>query len=156
MVDTFNTYVNGAKKDTGIAKPPHKFTGLTPKTKYTLGVSRVAEDGRESTVTTIEHTTLALVIPVETITLAPKNATGTSLEIGEKQFTATIAPTTATDKTVTWAVTPTKAGITVDNKGLVKWTAVGGLAGAYTVKGTSKDGKVFGEATLTLTDKVGV
>lgn len=156
MADTFNSYLDGVKKDTGLTKPPYKFAGLASGKEFTLGVSRVDEKGKESTVTTIKYSTKPAVIAVESITIAPKNATGTSLETGEKQFTATVLPAIATDKTVTWAVTIPKAGLTIDSKGLAKWTNVVGLAGAHELTATDKSGKIVGKATLTLTDKVGV
>ncbi len=76
------------------------------------------------------------------------NATSASLEVGgTKQLTATVTPSNATNKNVTWSSSNT-AVATVDNNGLV--TAV--AAGSAKVTVTTKDGSYTAQATITVTE----
>ena len=73
------------------------------------------------------------IIPVNEITLNPTSAT---LNVGETlQLTATVSPTNATDKSVSWTSSNTNVA-TVSNTGLV--TAV--AAGTATITCTANDG----------------
>lgn len=154
MAETFTVYQNGAKFKEGITALTETVSKLSPETEYNFQVSRVL-DGVESELSEpLAVTTLAQAISVTGVTVAPKNATGTSLEAGSKQFTATVAPSDATVKDVTFTIAPTKEGVTITNKGLVSWTEATGLAGEYTITAKTKDGNKTDTGKLTLTDKV--
>lgn len=116
----YNVYRGDTKVASAITAKTFEDTGLTASTAYKYKV--------EDTVTLLfsdilDVTTAApTVIPVDTVTVAPKNATGATGTAGTKQFTATVLPSTATNKTVTWTVAPTTTGVTINSSGLVSWT----------------------------------
>ena len=92
-------------------------------------------------------------VSVTGVTISPETATGISGEAGTKQFSATVEPANATNKTVTWTVIDEDGdaveGLTISTAGLASWTdAV--TTGAYTVKVTTTDGAKTATATLTL------
>src|SRR5699024_234362 len=77
------------------------------------------------------------------------NKTSTSLEVGATEtLSATVAPTTATDKTVTFASSDAEVA-TVDNAGKV--TAV--KAGNADITVTTKDGSKTAKCAVTVTAK---
>src|SRR5699024_2201092 len=114
--------------------------GLTPNTEYSFSVSEVIGD-KESEKATIKVKTDP--IAVTGVTVAPKTVT---LEEGEtEQLSATVSPSNATDKSVTYA---SKAqGIAdVDDDGLV--TAK--TAGIAEVVVTTNDGDKKDTCTVTV------
>ena len=116
-------------------------TGLTPNTKYTFAVSETDGDDESAKSNVVEFTTAA--VPVTSITL---NATTKSLAKGATfQLTATIAPTNASNKTITWASSePTVAS--VSDNGLI--TAL--KTGTATISAKTHNNKVA-ECVVTVT-----
>ncbi|MGJ8731443.1 phage major tail protein, TP901-1 family [Listeria aquatica] len=88
-------------------------------------------------------------VAVESVALSPKTLTGTSGTASNKQLSATLTPENA-DTELTYSVSPTTTGLTVDGTGKVSWTA-SVAAGTYTItaKATSDNTKKD-TATLTL------
>lgn len=127
--------------------------GLKPSTKYTD--VKVAYDydnsnslsKRASEATSVpEFTTKTPVVNVTGVTL---DKTTLSLDTGKKaQLVATVAPTNATNKAVTW-VSDNTAVATVDGSGKV--TTV--KAGTANIKVTTKDGSKTASAKVTVTAK---
>lgn len=89
-------------------------TGLTPNTKYSFHVTETDGDDESAKSNVVEFTTAA--IPVDSITL---NASTKSIAKGGTfQLTATITPSNATNKTITWTSSaPTIAS--VSSSGLI-------------------------------------
>ncbi len=118
--------------------------GLEPDTEYSFSVSQVV-GGKESEKTTIEVKTLP--IAVTGVTIAPKTAT---LEVGEtQQLSATVAPSNATEKSVTYA-SKTQGIASVDDKGLV--TAK--VAGEAEIVVSTVDGDKKDTCTVTVNEPV--
>lgn len=104
--------------------------GLKPNTEYSFSVSDLIGD-KESEKATVTVKTKP--IAVTGVTISPKTAT---LEVGEtKQLKATVAPSNATDKTVSYA-SKAQGVASVDSKGLV--TAK--VAGKAEIVVSTKDG----------------
>lgn len=151
MATTYNVYQDGTKTKTGITDKTVDITGLTPETTYKFQVTSET-DGEESDKSNeISVKTLAPEsVKVTGVTVAPKNATGTTGTAGTKQFNATVAPTNATNKEVKFSIAPTTAGITVDaSTGLVSFTAEAEEA-VITVTATTTDQNKTDTGTLTL------
>jgi uncharacterized protein YjdB len=91
------------------------------------------------------------VIPVTSITVT--GAGGSSLittDNGTLQLTATVSPTNATDKTVTWSVINGTGQATISSTGLV--TAVSN--GTVTARAAANDGSgIYGELEVSLTNQ---
>jgi uncharacterized protein YjdB len=84
--------------------------------------------------------------PVSSITVTPGNQTVTA-GTNNLQYTATISPTNATNKTVTWSSTNTAVATVNSTTGVVNAVA----AGQTTIRATATDGSgVQGSATLTV------
>ena len=94
-----------------------------------------------------------LPIKVTGVTLAPNNMTGTEGEKSNRQLTATVAPSNATNKKVTYSVAPATDGLTVSTDGVLAWTA-DVPAGEYTVTVTTEDGKKTDTSKLVLSKPV--
>ena len=121
--------------------------GLEANTDYPVGTYQVAfanEDKESEKVDVPAFKTKPI-----NVTGVSLNKTSTSLEAGATEtLSATVAPSTATDKTVTF--TSSDAAIaTVDNKGKV--TAV--KAGNADITVTTKDGSKTAKCALTVTAK---
>lgn len=106
-------------------------------------------DGSKIDICTV--TVVEPVVDVTGVTLSPKTSTGESGTAGTTQLTAAVAPTGATNKAVTYAITPVTTGLTVSNAGLISWTA-DVAAGTYTTTVTTTDGAKTDTHVLTLTD----
>lgn len=131
---TYRAYLNGNKVADELTKPTHKFTGLAPNEEYTVQFSKV-DNGVESDLSEALHVTTksATVLP-DGVKL--NKATLYLLENGSEKLEATVTPSEATDKKVTWS-TNAKAVATVSTAGLVK--AVGEGEAEITV--TTSNGK---------------
>lgn len=91
------------------------------------------------------------VVDVTGVTLSPKTSSAEAGTADERQLTATVAPSGASNKAVTYAIAPTTTGLSVSNAGLISWTdAV--AAGTYTTTVTTTDGAKTDTHVLTLTD----
>ncbi|MGK4059027.1 Ig-like domain-containing protein [Loigolactobacillus coryniformis] len=113
-------------------------TGLTPNTSYTFAVS--AWNGLRESAKSNVVTVKTAAIPVTTITIDIAN----TMEIGNSiKATVTLAPSDATDKTVTFKSSNTTVA-TVASDGTVKALAVG----TTTITATASSGKT---ATATIT-----
>lgn len=129
---------------------PLKITGLTPDTsveKGTYQATRIEGDRESERVDIPAFKTLP--IKVTGVELTPKTMTG---EVGKRetrQLTATVAPENATNKAVTYSVTPNTEGITVDASGVLSWTEVVNV-GEYTVTVKTTDGNKTATSTINL------
>lgn len=144
----YNVYKNDELIAEGIEEKTHKVTGLKPDTSYTFAVTEVLGD-KESGKAEIEvKTKPVLVTGVE---MTPKNMTGEAGTAGERQMSAVVSPSTATNKKVTYSVTPQTSGLSISASGLLKWSdAV--PANTYSVKAKSEDGNKEAVSTLTLSE----
>lgn len=130
-------------------------TGLTPATKYPKGTYKKAFDA-----TTDQNLSeiASELVDVEEFTTLPISVTGVtldkttlSLEVGATgQLTATVAPSNASDKSITWK-SADESIATVDDSGKV--TAV--KAGSVDVTATTKDGNKAAKCAVTVTAKAG-
>ncbi|MBQ0165032.1 MAG: Ig domain-containing protein [Bacteroidales bacterium] len=122
-------------------------TGLvTAKAAGTVTIKATAADGSGvygSCTVTIKNSTIA----VSSISVTPSTA---SLTVGTtKQLSATVSPSNATNKNVTWSSSNTSIA-TVSSTGLVTAKA----AGKVTIKATAADGSgVYGSCTITITNE---
>ncbi|WP_426451216.1 Ig-like domain-containing protein (plasmid) [Staphylococcus xylosus] len=121
--------------------------GLEANTDYPVGTYQVAfanEDKESEKVDVPAFKTKPI-----NVTGVSLNKTSTSLEVGATEtLSATVAPSTATDKTVTFASSDAEVA-TVDNTGKV--TAV--KEGNADITVTTKDGSKTAKCTLTVTAK---
>ncbi|WP_138090849.1 putative Ig domain-containing protein [Halalkalibacterium halodurans] len=130
---------------------PLTIRGVAPNTTVAAGEYQAVrvEDGKESVRVDIPAFTM-LPIAVTGVTLSPKTSTAEAGTAGSRQLTATIEPTNATNKGVTYSISPT-TGLTVSNSGLIEWTE-DVPAGQYTTTVTTDDGGKTDTHTLTLTE----
>ena len=155
MAQTYNVYQDSVKVKEGVTAPPTDFTGLSPATEYKFQVSSVLNGVESELSESLTVSTKASAISVTGVTIAPKNATGTTGTDGTKQFSATVAPAGATNKAVTYSMTPTTAGYSIaPSTGLVSWTEAAAPA-VITVTVTTTDGAKKDTGTLTTTAPAG-
>src|SRR5699024_4888862 len=91
------------------------------------------------------------VVNVTGVELSPKNMTGEAGKAANRQLTATVAPSDATNKKVTYSISPEADGISVDGSDVLKWTADVN-AGEYEVTVTTDDGNETATSTLVLSE----
>lgn len=128
-------------------------TGLTPNTKYAKGTYKKAFD---ATVDKNLSDIASDSVDVEEFTTLPITVTGVTLdkdtlsveEGASSKLTATVTPTNATDKSVTWK-SGNDATATVDQNG----TVAGVKAGTVNVVATTKDGSKTATCAITVTAK---
>jgi hypothetical protein len=142
------------KGDTAVAEgeSPLTITGVAPNTDVAAGeyqATRIDGDRESDRVDIPAFKTLP--IAVTGVTLSPKTSTAEAGTAGSRQLTATIEPTNATNKGVTYSISPTTTGLTVSNSGLIEWTE-DVTAGQYTTTVTTDDGGKTDTHTLTLTE----
>lgn len=94
-----------------------------------------------------------LPIAVTGVTLLPNAMTGTAGTASNRQLNPTVEPENATNKKVTYKVTPATTGLTVNASGVLAWTDKV-PAGKYTVTVTTSDGAKTDTSTLTLDEPV--
>ena len=110
-------------------------------------VSTVDGDKKDVCTVTVKEP----VVNVTGVTLSPKTSSAEAGTAGERQLTATVAPSDATDKKVTYTIAPATTGLSVNASGLITWTdAVG--AGEYTTTVITADGSKKDTHVLTLTE----
>lgn len=90
------------------------------------------------------------VVDVTGVTLSPKTSTAEAGENGNRQLTATVEPTDADNKNITFVIESAE-GLTVSENGKIEWTAET-PAGDYTTTVTTEDGNYTDSHTLTLTE----
>lgn len=147
---TFKIY----KGDTVVAEgeSPLAITGINPNTDVAAGDYKAVrvEDDRESERVDIPAFK-TMPIAVTGVTLSPKTSNAESGTAGTRQLTATVAPANATNKSVSYEIAPTTSGLSVNNSGLISWSA-DVPAGTYTTTVTTTDGNKTDTHVLTLTE----
>ena len=131
---------------------PLTITGINPNTDIVAGEYQAVrvEDDRESERVDIPAFK-TLPIAVTGVTLSPKNSSAEAGTAGTRQLTATIAPTNATNKKVSYKIEPTTEGLSVSASGLIAWDE-NVPAGQYTTTVTTEDGNKTDTHVLTLTE----
>src|SRR5699024_2721380 len=125
-------------------KKEYTVEGLAPNTEYSFAVTEEI-DGKESEKATVTVKTKP--VAVTGVTVAPKTV---SLEVGEtQQLSATVEPSNATNKTVTYA-SKAQGIASVDDDGLV--TAK--VAGTAEIIVTTEDGAKNDICTVTVEEPV--
>ena len=140
--DLTATYSDDSTKEvtpTSVSSPDMSTAGTKTVTiSYT--------EGGVTKTTTYDITVSAVVVPVTGVTL---NKTSTSIEEGSSEtLTATVLPSNATNKNVTWSTS--NSGVATVNNGTV--TAV--KAGTATITVTTEDGSKAATCNVTVTEKV--
>ena len=143
----YNVY-KGDELIATIDEKEYTVEGLEPDTEYSFSVSEVLGD-KESEKATI--TTKTKPVNVTGVTLSPKTSTGETGTPGERQLTVTVAPTNATNKTVSYSIAPETEGLAVSASGKITWTA-DVSAGKYTTTVKTADGNKTDTHVLTLTE----
>ena len=119
-------------------------TSVTPGTSATSATSATPGSSGTSVVPgTSSSGTAPVVVPVQSVSVSPASST---LEVGGSvTLTATVSPDNATNKNVSWSVSPASGVVSVSASGVV--TATG--AGDATVTATAQDGSgKYGSATI--------
>lgn len=142
------------KDDTVIAKgkSPLAITGIEPNRDVKKGeyqVVRVDGDTESDRVDVPDFKTLP--INVTGVTLSPKTSNAEAGTEGNRQLSATVDPTDATDKNVIFK-TEDVEGLTVSPAGKLEWTA-DTPEGTYTTTVTTTDGQFTDTHTLTLEEE---
>ena len=124
---------------------------LTAVANGTVTARATANDG-SGVVGSLVITISGQVIPVTGITVTgASGATSITTDNGTLQLTATVAPTNATNKTVTWSVVNGTGQATINSTGLL--TAVAN--GTVTARATANDGSgVVGSLVITISGQV--
>ena len=127
-------------------------TGLvTAVSNGTVTARATANDG-SGVVGSLTITISGQVIPVTGITVTgASGATAITTDNGTLQLTATVTPTDATNKTVTWSVVNGTGQATINSTGLVNAVA----NGTVTARATANDGSgVVGSLIITISGQV--
>ena len=131
---------------------PLTITGINPNTDVAAGeyqAVRVEGDRESERVDIPAFKTLP--INVTGVTLSPKTSNAELGTEGTRQLTATVSPSNATNKGVSYAIAPSATGLSVNNSGLISWSA-DTPAGEYTTTVTTADGSHADTHVLTLTE----
>ncbi|EHK9417738.1 TPA: phage tail protein [Enterococcus faecalis] len=129
---------------------PLEITGIEPNTDVPAGTYQVGfTDGGEKVNVPAFKT---LPIAVTGLEFSPKTSTADAGTAGSRQITATVLPENATNKKVTYEITPETEGLAVSETGNITWTEAV-PAGVYTTTGTTEDGKKTAQHTLTLNNQ---
>lgn len=114
--------------------------------EYTI--TATTQDGNKTD--TCKLTLKEPVISVTGVTLSPKTSSGETGEVGNKQLSATVEPTNATNKSVSYEI-DSADGLAVSENGNITWTD-STPAGKYTTTVKTSDGEETDTHELTLTD----
>lgn len=131
---------------------PLEITGLSPNTDVAAGEYQAArvEDGNESDRVDIPAFK-TLPIDVTGVSLSPKTSNAEAGAAGNRQLNATVSPSNATNKSVSYEISPDADGLAVSGSGNITWTA-DTPAGEYTTTVTTVDGDYTDTHVLTLTE----
>lgn len=88
-------------------------------------------------------------IPVEGISVSPSTSTKSNASAFSQQLTLTWDPVDATTQLVTYSISPTIAGLTVSDSGLIEGTTAV-TEGDYTITATTQDGAFTDTCVLTV------
>ena len=136
--DAENTDLTWESSDTNVAKV-NEAGQVTARTKGTAKITVTTKDGG--------YTASCVVEVVQLATEVTLDFTSISINAGKtKTLVATVKPTTASDRTVTWKSSNTKVA-TVSEKGVVKAVA----SGTATITATSADGNASVHCKVTVT-----
>ena len=83
--------------------------------------------------------------------MSPKTSTAVAGTASNRQLSAAVAPSNATNTTVVYTIAPATAGLGVSNTGNITWTA-SVPAGTYTTTVTTNSGSKKDTHVLTLTE----
>lgn len=156
MPPTDNTGVTGYevfRNGTSIGTPTattFNVTGLAANTSYSMTVrAKDAANNYSAQSSALSVTTNAVAnVPVTGVSLSPTSA---SVNVGSSTtLTATVAPSNATNKTVTWSSNNTSKA-TVNASGVVSGVA----AGSATITATTQDGNKTATCTITINSSGG-
>lgn len=144
----YNVYQDDELIAEGIEDKEYTVEGLTPNTEYSFSVSEVIGDKEsEKAMATVKTKP----IDVTGVTLSPKTSNGETGTAGERQLTATVAPTNATNKAISYSIAPATDGLAVNASGKITWTEEV-PAGKYTTTVKTTDGDKTDTHELTLND----
>lgn len=131
---------------------PLEITGLSPNTDIAAGEYQAVrvEDDRESERVNIPAFK-TLPIDVTGVSLSPKTSTAEAGTSGNRSVNATVSPSNATNKSVSYAISPDADGLAVSGSGNITW-AESTPAGTYTTTVTTDDGDYTDTHVLTLTE----
>lgn len=131
---------------------PLAITGINPNTDVSAGeyqVTRIEGERESERVDIPAFRTLS--IDVTGVTLSPKTSSAEAGTAGNRQLAATVEPSNATNKNVSYAIAPSVTGLAVSNSGQITWTA-DVPAGMYTTTVTTAAGARTDTHVLTLSD----
>lgn len=144
----YNVYKNDELIAEGIEETSYTVTGLKPDTEYTFKVSEVKGDlvsGKSSVTVKTEAT------GVTSVELSPKNMSATAGAAGDRNLSPNVLPKSASNKDVSYSVSPSANGLNVSSDGVLSWTDET-PAGTYTVAVRTADGGHTAESKLTLSE----
>lgn len=131
---------------------PLEITGIEPNTDVATGeyqVVRVEGDKESDKVDIPAFKTLPIM--VTGVSLSPKTSNAEAGTAGNRQLNATVSPSNATNKSVSYAISPDADGLSVSGSGNITWTE-STPAGEYTTTVTTVDGDYTDTHVLTLTE----
>lgn len=141
MANTYDVYLGDTRVAENLTDKTYKFTGLTANKDYNYSV--VAKKGNKES----EKATSTFKTAPVAVTGVTLNKTNTSILVGANEtLTATVAPTTATNKAVTW--TTSDATIATVTNGKV----TGVKAGTATITVKTTDGNKTATCAVTVTE----
>jgi len=146
---TYNVYRNDEKIATGLTEKSYTDTNLTPNTEYTYRVS--AENSAGESELSESITVKTLPVSVTGVSVSPQTSTAEAGTAGTRQLTVTVEPENATNKNVTYSITPDAEGLSVSQSGLITWTEET-PANVYVTEVKTEDGEHTATHSLTLTE----
>lgn len=147
---SYNVYQDDELIAESIENKEYTVEGLEPNTQYSFSVSEIIGDNESDKTESVTATTLP--IDVTSVKLSPKASTADVGTADERQLSAEISPSNATDKSVTYSIDD-EEGLTVSDSGKIEWTA-DVSAGKYTTTVTTDDGSHTDTHVLTLEEPV--
>lgn len=131
---------------------PLEIIGINTNTEVSEGEYQVVrvEDDRESERVDIPAFT-TLPIDVTGVSVSPKTSSAEAGAEGTRQLNATVSPSNATNKSVSYSISPETNGLSVSNGGLISWSS-DVPAGDYTTTVTTMDGDHTDTHVLTLNE----